>query len=138
MDWLPTKDKQFARMLTRTNMQTYYEQYGIQWEDAMFDASWQNFDNFEIHLEGKCVGIVRFSDDDEAIYIRDLQISEHYQNQGVGSATIEFAKRYCQQAAKSELRLRVFANNPAKALYERVGFVVVGRDDSLVRMATLV
>lgn len=136
MEWLPAEDKHFARVLTRTNMTPYYDKYGIHWDDEMFDESWLHFDNFEIYNSGQRVGIVRFSHEDNAVYLRDLQIDAHHQNKGAGAATIHFAKQYCQQAAKSELRLRVFSDNPAKALYERLGFVTVGTDDSLIRMAT--
>ncbi|MFC3022250.1 GNAT family N-acetyltransferase [Vibrio zhugei] len=138
MEWLPTDDKEFARTLTLANMQGYYDQYGITWDDHIFDASWQSFDNFEIYQSGQRVGVIRFSHDDNAVYIRDLQIGEKYRNQGVGAATLKFAKRYCQQAKRAELRLRVFANNPAKALYERLGFSVTGRDESLITMATVI
>jgi len=55
-----------------------------------------------------------------------LYIAKEFQRRGFGTRLL---KRLLEEARGSNLpiRLRVLAVNPAKALYERLGFVVVER-----------
>ena len=90
----------------------------------MFDDSWEHFENFDIVVDNVRVGVIRFSRSTEALYIRDLQVEPQYQNGGVGTQAIKWAKEYANQLGMTQLRLRVFPENPAKALYIRLGFVL--------------
>jgi ribosomal protein S18 acetylase RimI-like enzyme len=58
------------------------------------------------------------------IELVQLYIAKEFQRHGLGT---ELLKRLFVEARKSNLpiRLRVLAVNPAKAVYERLGFVVV-------------
>jgi ribosomal protein S18 acetylase RimI-like enzyme len=55
-----------------------------------------------------------------------LYIAKEFQRRGFGT---QLLKRLLVEAGESKLpiRLRVLAVNPARALYERLGFVVVER-----------
>jgi ribosomal protein S18 acetylase RimI-like enzyme len=60
------------------------------------------------------------------IQLVPLYIAKEFQRRGFGT---QLVKRLLLEASGTELpvRLRVLAVNPAKALYERLGFVVVER-----------
>ena len=117
-----TKNKNFVEQLTLRNMESYYNEIGICWDHALFDKNWNEFENYEITLEGCAVGVLRLSHDNFAYYIRDLQIESDWQHQGVGSQAISFTIEAALKAGFQLLRLRVFCVNPAVALYERMGF----------------
>ncbi|WP_342609799.1 GNAT family N-acetyltransferase [Vibrio tritonius] len=118
------QDKAYARQITQTNMAEYYRTHGINWDDEMFDDSWEHFENFDIVVDDIHVGVIRFSRSDNALYLRDLQVEAQYQNGGVGTQAIKWAKEYASQLGMAQLRLRVFPENPAKSLYMRLGFVL--------------
>ncbi|WP_192034603.1 GNAT family N-acetyltransferase [Halomonas sp. YLGW01] len=116
------KDKEFVESLTRQNMEPYYQQIGIHWDQALFDKNWEELESYEIILDDDAVGVLRLSHDNTAYYIRDLQVQPGWQNRGVGSQAVSFANGIAREAGVRLLRLCVFSMNPAVALYERLGF----------------
>ncbi|MGH8374434.1 MAG: GNAT family N-acetyltransferase, partial [Pseudomonas sp.] len=54
--------------------------------------------------------------------------------QGTGSWTIDQVLVLARRERRLALRLTVFENNPAQALYERKGLRVVGKDECFLRM----
>jgi len=118
------KDKDYVERLTRNNMAPYYEKAGIVWDHGLFEKNWKEFESYEIAIKGSAVGVLRLSHDDVAYYIRDLQIEPSWQHQGLGSRAINFAIKVARCAGTPRLRLCVFCENPAVALYERMGFQV--------------
>ncbi|WP_432468307.1 GNAT family N-acetyltransferase [Agarivorans sp. Z349TD_8] len=116
------KNKDFAERLTRQNMQAYYQQLGILWDQAAFDINWHEFENYEIAVNRCPVGMLRISHDELAYYIRDLQIEPTWQGQGLGSQALSYAIELARKADVRLLRLCVFETNPALALYQRKGF----------------
>jgi ribosomal protein S18 acetylase RimI-like enzyme len=117
----PSNEKGFVEELTRRNMDAYYKQLGISWDRTLFDKNWNEFENYEIAVNGCSVGVLRLSHDDTAYYIRDLQIEQAWQRQGLGSHAINYAVEAAQRSEIRLLRLCVFCANPATALYERMG-----------------
>ncbi len=69
--------------------------------------------------------------DEAAYYIRELQIDQKWQRQGLGTTAIRYTEEIAQQAGIRLLRLRVFCINPAIALYERMGFQVLRTEEGI-------
>lgn len=134
IDLRPAHDPAFACELSRVNMVSYYQQHAIDWQQELFDASWSRMENFEVFHEGRRVGVLRLSQTPEALWIRDLQISPEWQNQGIGTQVLNWAREATGQRGLRRLCLRVFETNPAKDLYKRLGFEETGRDDYLILM----
>jgi len=127
-------DREFARNLTCRNMLPYYIQHDLLWQDEAFDVAWAGRDNRLIVSDNVQLGYVSLSRDARALYIRELQIDEASRGQGAGSWVIDQVFALARTERLAALRLTVFENNPARALYERKGLQVVGADECFLRM----
>ncbi|EJN16486.1 acetyltransferase [Pseudomonas sp. GM78] len=135
-DWRPATDRDldFARELTRVNMLRYYIQHDLLWQDEAFDVAWAGRDNRIIVSGERRLGFVSLSRDARALYIRELHVGQAFRGQGAGSWAIDQVLALACREGHQRLRLTVFENNPARALYERKGLKVVGRDECFLRM----
>ncbi|MDJ0832580.1 MAG: GNAT family N-acetyltransferase [Gammaproteobacteria bacterium] len=129
-----TEDKQYAQKLVRENMDRYYKEYGIEWQTDLFESSWGQMENFVILSNQIKVGILRLSSDSEALYIRDLQIEKASQNIGLGTLATKLAFALAKERGFKYLRLRVFSSNPARNLYQRLGFTQTGQNEHVISM----
>ncbi|CAI8719107.1 GNAT family acetyltransferase [Pseudomonas sp. IT-P258] len=134
--WRPATpdDLEFARELTCRNMLRYYIEHELLWQDEAFDVAWAGRDNRLITSDDGVLGYVSLSRDARALYIRELHIVDAFRGQGTGSWVIDQASALARQERRPALRLTVFENNPARALYERKGLRVVGKDECFLRM----
>jgi ribosomal protein S18 acetylase RimI-like enzyme len=134
--WRPAApdDLGFTRELTRKSMLRYYIQHDLLWQDEAFDVAWAGRDNRLIVCGENVLGYVSLSRDARALYIRGLHIVEAFRGQGTGSWAIDQVLALARQERRPALRLTVFENNPAQALYERKGLRVVGKDECFLRM----
>lgn len=129
-----SRDLDFARALTCQNMLPYYIQYELPWLDEAFDVAWAGRENWLIVRGDVSLGYVSLSRDARALYIRELHISDAFRGQGAGSWAIDQVLAMVRTERRPALRLTVFKNNPAQALYRRMGLEVVGEDECFLRM----
>ncbi|HEF4759491.1 TPA: GNAT family N-acetyltransferase [Pseudomonas putida] len=128
------RDLDFARELTCRNMLGYYIRFDLLWQDEAFDVAWAGRENRLIVSGEHRVGYVSLSRDARALYIREIQIIEAFRGRGAGSWAIDQLFALARRERRPALRLTVFENNPARALYERKGLQVVGADECFLRM----
>lgn len=129
-----SKDLAKAAHFTLSNMQPYYEQFSVDWDEAQIEKMTQELVNFDILFEGKLVGVIRLSFDIEGCWLRDLQVDERYQNRGIGSIALAEAERLAKEHCCHILKLRVFKNSPAVHLYKRQGFGLTNEDERFYYM----
>ncbi|MBD9611120.1 GNAT family N-acetyltransferase [Pseudomonas sp. PDM02] len=129
-----SQDLDFARELTCKTMLRYYIQHDLLWQDEAFDVAWAGRENWLIVRDDVRLGYVSLSRDARALYIRELHVLEVFRGQGAGSWAIDQVLAMACKERRPALRLTVFENNPAKALYERKGLAVVGEDECFLRM----
>jgi len=79
------------------------------------------------------VGSMMISRSSAEIRLVDIAVVSEYRNRGIGTGLIGALTK---EAARSTtvLRLSVLQGNPAIHLYERLGFVVTGRDSMYLEM----
>lgn len=106
-------------------LRAYIEQtYGAWDEDtqrARFDAT---FIVEEIHIvsfDGQDAGFLAARHDADVIQLFNLMIAPEFQNRGLGTAVLRHVLAHAQ-ARRLPVRLQVMKVNPARRLYERVGF----------------
>jgi len=127
-------NKSFSQQLTRENMQPYYSQRNILWNQERFDANWPRYRNYEVHLDETPVGIVRLSFANNICYLRELQLVRRYQGAGIGSKLLDWLLERCRSERLEAIRLSVYTNNPARRLYARKGFEVKQLHQGMYRM----
>lgn len=129
-----TNDKAFAEKIIIQNMSAYYEQLDMRWDTALFDKQWDELDSYELVINASPVGLLCINHDEDAYYIRELQIAHKWRRQGLGTAAIRYTEETAQQAGIHLLRLRVFCINPAIALYGRMGFRILKTEEGMHTM----
>jgi ribosomal protein S18 acetylase RimI-like enzyme len=93
-----------------------------------FRDAWEPTANQVVLLGSEPIGCVRVEDHDDHVFVDYIAIMPAHQRQGIGAALM----RQVQASAATHgvpVRLNVLKVNPARALYERLRFVVVGEDD---------
>jgi ribosomal protein S18 acetylase RimI-like enzyme len=61
-----------------------------------------------------------------------IQVGAHHRRSGFGSALLRAFEQQASSGGALVLKLGVHQRNPARALYERAGYVVTGRDGDYV------
>jgi ribosomal protein S18 acetylase RimI-like enzyme len=70
---------------------------------------------------------------ERAILLVDVALLPEFQGRGVGTGLLHLLIRESEEAAQA-LRLQVGRTNPARRLYERLGFLAVGEDQIYCQM----
>ncbi|PCK32151.1 GNAT family N-acetyltransferase [Pseudoalteromonas piscicida] len=79
-----------------------------------------------IYVDGMCVGLAKFKQRENDYYLFQLQIEPQQQGRGLGAQVIN---SLIDSNSKLPWVLTVLKANPAKQLYERLGFVAFDEDE---------
>ncbi|HEX4854771.1 GNAT family N-acetyltransferase [Arenimonas sp.] len=123
-----------AESMSRDSMASYRATRGVAWDTERFRQSWRDFENLAIVEGSQCRGFIRLMPEGEALAIRDLQVDPAFRGRGIGSWSIMQAMEMAASRGYRSVRLRVYPENPAMALYSRLGFEVDHEEDSVVHM----
>ena len=90
-----------------------------------------------ITWDGRDIGMLSVEEREEDVFLRIIEIHPDYQSQGIGTAIIKNMIAHGVDKRKP-ISLQVLKVNPAKGLYERLGFAVVEETESHYRMRTAI
>ncbi|MDE1184003.1 GNAT family N-acetyltransferase [Paraburkholderia sp.] len=119
-------DFEFAEALTRNNMGHYYDRHRLIWRADLFLGSWRESENFILEVDGVPMGVLRITEEGDSLHIRDVQIADGYRKHGAGTYLLQMSHRWARERGLRELQLRVFVDNPAARLYQRMGYRLAG------------
>ncbi len=124
------EDGDFLLNLRKQTMVEHLEKAGIYLSDEEHIARInKNFDDsYIITSIANRIGLLKFVEDDNRIEILQLQILPKHQGKGIGKQVLN-KMIFKAEASNKVLFLKVLKENPAKHLYERIGFEVVGEDN---------
>jgi len=100
---------------------------------ARFAAQWKREEVRIISLDGKDVGWLQVAELPTEIRLQKFFVSPQYQQSGIGSEILSTLLATWRSTGK-KIVLRVLKNNPARRLYERLGFSVVAEESVTFRM----
>ncbi|HRQ41530.1 MAG TPA: GNAT family N-acetyltransferase [Chloroflexota bacterium] len=124
-------DYDFVYQLRRATMQKYVEAiWG--WDEGAqrqrFAVSFNPSISQIIVVGDQDVGELALVEEDDVLYLKGIYILPTYQNRGVGTAVLHHLLAQAR-ARRQPVTLQVFKMNPARQLYERLGFAVVGESE---------
>lgn len=123
-------DYDFARTVHHAGMRWIAERL-TGWDDAAQDRKFrQQFVLAEVRIivaHSRDVRYVQAAEQSDALFLKELHVAASYQNRGIGA---EVLRRLCAEAerARKPVTVGVVKFNPARALYQRLGFRIVGED----------
>ena len=129
-------DLPFVLALNKANAEAQIER-ALNWdEEEARTAVEQRFRpgrDWLVTKHGELIGLLSLDRRPEAIVVRHIELLPAHQNQGIGSALIRGVLDF-GAAQKLPVRLRVAKENPARSLYERLGFAVTAEDERKYEM----
>jgi ribosomal protein S18 acetylase RimI-like enzyme len=130
-------DAAFVYHLHRSTMQDYVAQTWGAWNEefqARMFTHWFEPARFQIVVvDDQDAGLVSVQRRPTELFLNTLEILPAYQNRGVGAAVIRSILAQ-GQAEGLPVALQVLKVNPARQLYARLGFTVVGETTTHYRM----
>ncbi|MEH2183059.1 GNAT family N-acetyltransferase [Nostoc sp.] len=125
-------DFDFIYNLHRQTFYSYVEQTWGWKEEIQLNGMREDFDSllFEIVChEGIDIGVISVIEQQDALFLNYIAILPLHQSKGLGT---QILNKLLEQAAVRGIlvKLDVMRVNPAKALYERLGFKVVDGDEN--------
>ncbi len=128
-------DIPFLLALRRETMDAHFAASGMHITDDVHRARlMQHFDCAEVLVgDGASVGLLKLLRSPEKWEIVQLQLAGELQGRGIGRALLQ---ELLADAARAQVavELSVLKINPARLLYERLGFKLVGEDEYEYRM----
>ena len=123
-------DRAFAKATQHATMRPYIEAL-FGWDetrqDAGFAATWRPGEASIIEWDGEPVGWLSIGRRRHEWSLNKFHVAPEHQGYGVGGHVL---RRLTADAGyrRASITLQVFKNNPARRIYERFGFAVVGQD----------
>jgi ribosomal protein S18 acetylase RimI-like enzyme len=118
----------FALALYLSAMRPYTAEL-MEWNEpkqvASFARQWQPQDVRIIRHQGRDVGWCQARETPSEIVLQQIFVGPDHQRQGIGTQALEQLLASWQPTCKPVV-LTVLKNNPARRLYERLGFAIVG------------
>ena len=131
------EDLEFLFALLKASLGPYVvKTYGPWAEDeerSRFFGSTQAESHQIVERAGEPIGCLKVVRAPSEVRLQRVFLLPAFQNLGIGTRLIEEVLAEAR-AAGLPVRLRVFQVNPARRLYERLGFVVTGETDTHVYM----
>jgi GNAT superfamily N-acetyltransferase len=96
-------------------------------QETSFQQQWDPAQVRIIALDGADIGWLQTSTQEDALFVAQMFVERPFQRKGIGT---EVMKRLIDEAARFHwgVRLAVVKSNPARRLYERLGFQVTHED----------
>lgn len=122
------EDREYLWLLHCATMQDYVDKtwgWDTAWQRAMFDESFDPMSLQIIEDGDEAVGYISVQRHSDRIFLAGIEIEPKQQNHGIGTKLI---KQLFEESDSLQLpvTLQVLKVNPARTLYERLGFQCTG------------
>ena len=115
------KDYQYTHDLHRENMITYIDKYWGGWNSEIYKKDLRPEETWIIEYDGQRAGFFVLTFDNKA-HLANIQIHSSFRNIGLGTQVLSHCEAESLKRGFNILFLESFLENPARLLYERLGF----------------
>lgn len=122
------EDYEFLLKINRSNMKDYIDRhFDVGWTDERhrvdFDDFIKNGKIYTLKYKKDIIGFFAFIvNKDKFLDLKELQIKTKFQGKGFGKECFLFIEEQVKKYKLNGIILTVFLDNPAKKLYEKLGF----------------
>lgn len=130
-------DADFLYRLNEAAMRVYAEQTFGQWDETVqrriFAEGWSPATTRIVVVDGQDIGMLQVFRREAEVHLSNVRLLPAYQGKGVGTRLISDVLQDAHGRGQP-VTLSVFKVNPARRLYERLGFVLVSEDEQRYHM----
>ena len=126
------QDFEFLYNLHREALKEYIDQtwgWDEAWQQEHFREKFDLSSKKIIECEGASIGCIAVLDEDDRIFLSYIALKTDYQRRGIGTQLIEEVLASAVER-KMPVTLKLLKTNPARALYERLGFIITHTTDA--------
>ena len=123
-----SEDSDFLYNLHRAAMQQYVAQtwgWDETWQRKYFQRHFNPEECQIITFQRKDVGVLSVRKQETEVFLKSIEVLPEYQNQGIGTTVLKSILEEAHDTGQA-VCLQVLKVNPARSLYERLGFLITG------------
>jgi ribosomal protein S18 acetylase RimI-like enzyme len=125
-------DYEYLYALNERTMRDYAEQTYGPWDETVvrqiFAERWRPESMQIVVIDGQDGGMLEVRPTETGVQLQNIRVAPEYQGRGIGTRLVSEVLRDAHRRGLP-VTLRVLKVNPARRLYERLGFVVVGETE---------
>lgn len=126
-------DLAFVAALGRTIRAAEAERQAGEAPPASIEGRFRPGRDWIVTSDDEQIGVLSLDRRSDAVIVRHIALLPEFRNRGIGSALIRGVLDFAV-TVKLPVRLRLLKDNPARSLYERLGFAVTAEDDRRYEM----
>ncbi len=133
------EDYDFLFALHRAAMRDYIETiwgWHDDWQQEYFRRKFDPLPRQVIQYEGHDAGVVVVEHRPDEIYLSLIELSPEFQRRGIGTQVINDIKAAAHDAGLPMTLHVLRTNDPARRLYERLGFRVIGVEEDRLHLSS--
>lgn len=119
------EDYQFCHKLAKQNMSHYIKKYWGGWSPRLYRKGFNPKNTWIVLYNKKRIAFFRTKTKKGSLYFEDMQVSKLMRGKGIGTYLMKLIERKAIKNKIRRIRLTVFKDNPAKRLYDRLGYKVI-------------
>lgn len=124
-------------VIHRAAMEGYVRETWGTWDDAAQRRFWAGHwppERKAIVVAGELAGFLELEDRAASVWVANIELEPRFQGRGIGSAILREVQRDARERGLG-ITLQVLKVNPARRLYERLGFFETGKTSTHYQMA---
>jgi ribosomal protein S18 acetylase RimI-like enzyme len=102
-------------------------------QQSGYESAYPQSEHNVVELDGSPIGRLMIYREKDSVRLVDIALLAEYRGQGIGAELIGVLIEQCTRDGAT-LRLQVLQTNPARRLYERLGFTRTGEDAMYIDM----
>jgi len=102
-------------------------------QQSWYETAYPTADHHVIEHNAVPAGRLMVQHEPMSVVLIDIALLPEFRGRGIGGQLVSNLGQKCDEE-RLPLRLQVLVNNPARRLYERLGFIQTGEDQMYVKM----